>query len=97
MINSVEAEDSIRKVIYRFVDAWNHHDAHAFASVFAEESFFSNVVGMTAKGRQGIESFHAPSFETVFKNSHQTIEDINIRLVNPTIASVDLLWSMTGV
>ncbi len=96
MINSVEAEDSIRKVIYRFVDAWNHHDAHAFASVFAEESFFSNVVGMTAKGRQGIESFHAPSFETVFKNSHQTIEDINIRLVNPTIASVDLLWSMTG-
>jgi uncharacterized protein (TIGR02246 family) len=89
-------KDSIRKVVYDFVETWNRHDAHAFASVFAEESYFSNVVGMTAKGRQGIESFHAPAFETVFKNSHQAVEDINIRLVNPSIASVDLLWSMTG-
>jgi len=51
---------------------------------------------MTAKGRLAIENFHGPVFESVFRNSNQTIEDINIRLVNPSIASVDLLWSMTG-
>ena len=53
-------ERAIRAVMDRFVDAWNHHDAKAFATVFAEDADFTNWRGTGASGRSKIEAFHAP-------------------------------------
>lgn len=89
-------EDSIRSLVDRLALAWNHHDAHAFAAVFAEDADFTNVIGMGASGRQKIEDFHAPMFLTLFKNSHQEYTDIKVRFIRPDIAAVDVRWSMTG-
>ena len=79
-----------------FVDAWNHHDAKAFAAVFAEDADFTNWRGMGASGQSRIEAFHAPLFATIFKNSHQTLTDIKIRFVRADVAAVDVHWEMTG-
>jgi hypothetical protein len=54
------------------VDAWNRHDAKAFAAVFAEDADFTNWRGTGVSGRSNIEEFHAPMFATIFKNSHQS-------------------------
>jgi uncharacterized protein (TIGR02246 family) len=79
-----------------FVDAWNQHDAKAFAAVFAEDADFTNWRGQGTSGRSKIEEFHAPLFATIFKNSHQTMTDIKIRFVRPDVAAVDVHWELTG-
>ncbi|MGA7168309.1 MAG: SgcJ/EcaC family oxidoreductase, partial [Candidatus Sulfotelmatobacter sp.] len=48
----VEADEhAIRAVMDRFMDAWNHHDAEAFAAVFSQDADFTNVRGVGATGR----------------------------------------------
>jgi len=89
-------EDAIRGVVDRFMEAWNRHDAHAFAELFAEDADFTNVMGMGARGREKIEAFHAPRFSGMFKNSHLTSTDSKVRLIRADIATVDVRWQMTG-
>lgn len=87
---------AIDAVMDHFVDAWNKHDAKAFAAAFAEDADFTNVIGIGASGRSKIEEFHAPVFATIFKNSHQGHTDIRIRFIRPDVAAVDVRWNMTG-
>src|SRR6266852_1282728 len=88
---------AIQELMDRFMDAWNRHDAHAFATAFAEDEDFTNWRGVGATGRSKIEEFHAPMFTTIFRNSHQTYTDIKIRFVRADVAAVDVHWEMTGV
>jgi len=89
-------QKAIRELMDKFVDAWNRHDAHAFAAVFAEDADFSNWRGDGATGRSNIEKFHAPVFATIFKNSRQKYTDIKIRFIRPDVAAVDVRWELTG-
>jgi uncharacterized protein (TIGR02246 family) len=89
-------EQAIRTILKRFMDAWNHHDAKAFAEVFAEDADLTNWLGDGARGRAGIEAMHAPVFDTIFKNSRQEHTDIKIRFIRPDVAAVDVRWKMTG-
>lgn len=93
----VEADEyAIRAVMDRFMDAWNHHDAEAFAAVFSQDADFTNIRGMGATGRAKIEAFHAPGFATIFSKSHQEYTDIKTRFLRPDVAAVDVRWKMTG-
>jgi uncharacterized protein (TIGR02246 family) len=87
---------SIAQTVANFVNAWNIHDAHAFAMTFTEDADFTNVVGTHASGRANIEAFHAPMFAGIFKDSHQTAQVRSIRFLRPDLASVDVDWQMTG-
>jgi len=89
-------DEAIRDVIDHFIGAWNRHDVHAFAAVFAEDADFTNVRGQGASGRAKIEEFHARPFATMFKDSHQKYTDIKIRYLRPDIAAIDVHCEMTG-
>lgn len=89
-------QNAVREVVDQFVTAWNRHDAHAFAALFAEDADFTNWRGTGARGRAKIEEFHAPLFATIFKNSIQKYSEIKIRFVRPDVAAVDVHWAMTG-
>ena len=89
-------EESVREVVKDCMDAWNKHDAKAFALLFAEDADFTNWTGQGATGRDAIERYHEPLFATRFKTSHQTTENIKVRLVKPDVASLDIWWNMTG-
>ena len=93
---SQEDEKPIHQLVSDFMSAWNRHDAHAFAETFAEDADFTNVLGVGAHGRGPIERFHAPVFETIFKQSHQIATDVRTRFITPNVASVDVRWEMTG-
>ena len=80
----------------RFIAGWNNHDAHLFASAFAEDADFTNVRGVSVSGRESIETFHAQAFKKLFMHSQQTAELKKIRFLNPNIAIVDARWEMTG-
>ncbi|MER9184750.1 SgcJ/EcaC family oxidoreductase [Mesorhizobium sp. M0663] len=88
--------EGVESVAHRLIEAWNRHDARAFAAVFAADAEFTNVFGMQATGRDKIEQFHAPIFEKMFKHSHLSAESVRNRLVRPDVATLDLRWSMTG-
>jgi uncharacterized protein (TIGR02246 family) len=91
------ATDAITHTVEQFVDAWNRHDAHAFAMTFTEDADFTNVQGVHANGRANVESFHSSRFAGIFKNTHLTASIRSIRMLSPEIAEVDADWQMTGV
>jgi uncharacterized protein (TIGR02246 family) len=87
---------AIGRTATAFLDAWNAHDAHAFALTFVSDADFTNALGVHVQGRPAIETLHAQVFAKIFKTSHQTLQVRSVRLVTPAIASVDIDWQMTG-
>jgi uncharacterized protein (TIGR02246 family) len=87
---------AIEQTLARFLDAWNKHDANAFAMTFTEDADFTNVAGMHARGREAVKAFHLPIFATFFKDSHQTAQIRSIRFLSADLAAVDVDWQMTG-
>jgi len=91
-------QSAIESVIAQFGDAWNRHDAHSFAALFAEDADFTNWRGTHARGRKAVEEFHAPLFSSaMFRDSRQTCRLRNIRFLKPDVAIADIDWEMTGV
>jgi len=90
-------QSAIEAVIVQFMDAWNQHNAHAFAALFAEDADFTNWRGTHARGRKAVEELHAPLFTgAVFKDSRQTCRLRSVRFLKPDIAIADIDWEMTG-
>lgn len=84
-------------------DPHNAHDAKAFAALFAADGEFTNVIGMTARGREAIEAFHRPLFvgdtskgNPSFKEAVLKVDEVRVRFLRPDVASVDILWTQTG-
>jgi uncharacterized protein (TIGR02246 family) len=96
MPDQTAATRAIEGIATRLAEAWNRHDARALANLFAEDSEFTNVFGMVAQGRAGIEALHAPLFSTIFKDSHLSVTETRVRMIRPDVASVDVKWTMKG-
>jgi uncharacterized protein (TIGR02246 family) len=93
-----EGDDSstIKQVVAEFVDAFNNHDAHAWAMAFAADGDFTNVSGLTRHGRKEVEERFAGLFAGPLKNAHRTYSVKSIQFLTPEIASVDADWQLTG-
>ena len=92
---SSHSDDQAFQTLFRaFAEAWNSHDAPAYARLFTEDADFVNVVGMRAQGCTEIEAFHQPIFATMFAQSTITFTSIRIRYLRADIAAVDAEWEM---
>jgi uncharacterized protein (TIGR02246 family) len=96
-------EAAIRRLAAALETTHNKHDANQFAAIFAPDGDFTNVKGMSARGRQAIEEFHRPLFEgdtsrgnPSFKNAVLKIAEVRVRFLRPDVASVDILWTQSG-
>jgi uncharacterized protein (TIGR02246 family) len=90
-------EAAIRDVVQtRQQEAWNQHDAKAYAALFAEDGDLVNVVGWWWKGRKEIESKLTDAFAFVFRESTLTITQADVRFLAPEIAVAHMRWTMTG-
>ena len=92
--NPDEAE--IRRVERRQQEAWNEHDAKAYASLFTEDGDIVNVVGWWWKGRAEIEKKLTDAYAFVFKESTLTVTDVQFKFLTPEIAVAHVKWTMTG-
>lgn len=72
-------ETAVRNLVAAFKDAFNAHDAKAFAALFAEDADFINWRGMPAHGRAKIEEFHVPVLTVIYKNGVHKIVDSTIK------------------
>ena len=89
-------EAAIRKVETGLQEAWNRHDAKAFASFFTEDADCVNVVGWWWQGRPQIEKKVADAHVFMFRESTLTDDEIRLRFLTPHIAVVHVRWSMVG-
>lgn len=91
------ADDAaIREVQARQADAWNHHDAPAYARLFSEDGEVVNVLGWWWQGRAQIQSKLAAAFAWVFRDSTMTVDDVQVRMLSPTLAIAHVRWTMEG-
>ncbi len=89
-------QSAIRALEARQQEAWNHHDAKAYASLFAEDGDCVNVVGWWWKGRAEIEKKLTDAYIYVFKESTLTITNVDIRFATLDVAVAHVRWTMTG-
>lgn len=89
-------EAQIRELQTRQADAWNRHDATAYANLFTEDGDVVNVVGWWWQGRREIESKLSAAFAFAFRQSTLTITDVQVRFVKPDIAIAHVRWTMAG-
>jgi uncharacterized protein (TIGR02246 family) len=89
-------ESEIRNVEKRQAEAWNQHDAKAYASLFTEEGDIVNVVGWWWKGRAEIEKKLTDAYAFVFRESTLSIAEVQVKFLAPDIAVARVKWTMTG-
>jgi uncharacterized protein (TIGR02246 family) len=89
-------EAEIRDVERRQAEAWNRHDAKAYAELFTEDGDAVNVVGWWWKGRPEIEKKLTAAYAFVFAESTLTITEVDVRFLDPKIAVARVRWTMVG-
>jgi uncharacterized protein (TIGR02246 family) len=91
------ADDAaIRNVEAAQESAWNAHDAHAYAQLFAADAVLINAFGWQTNGSADIERKLGDAFSYLFAKSRMQIEDVSIRPVSDDLALAYVTWSMTG-
>jgi len=89
-------EADIRKLQTQQQEAWNRHDAKAYAHLFTEDGDVVNVVGWWWKGRAEIEQKLSAAYAYVFRESTLTITEVDVKFLTPQIAVAHVRWSMVG-
>jgi uncharacterized protein (TIGR02246 family) len=94
--DSEQDKADIRNLQNQQADAWNRHDAKAYASLFKEDGDCVNVVGWWWKGRAEIEKKLTDAYLFVFKESVLTIKDVDVKFLGVDLALAHVRWTMTG-
>lgn len=89
-------EAAIRALEARQPEAWNKHDAKAYASLFTEDADCVNVVGWWWKGRAEIEQKLTAAHVYVFKESTLTVTNVDIRFLTSDTAVAHVRWELAG-
>jgi uncharacterized protein (TIGR02246 family) len=89
-------EAEIRGVEKRQQEAWNQHDAKAYANLFTDDGDIVNVIGWWWKGRAEIEKKLTDAYTYVFRESALTVTDVQVKFLTPEIAVAHVKWTMTG-
>jgi uncharacterized protein (TIGR02246 family) len=87
---------AIERLITSLEDAWARGDAAAFASRFANDGTFTNILGMFFHGRDAFRERHDDVFRTVFKGSTLALQVAALRFIRPDVAIADLDADLRG-
>jgi uncharacterized protein (TIGR02246 family) len=89
-------EADIRQLQVAQADAWNHHDAKAYVSLFAADGDIVNVLGWWWKGQAQMQSKLSAAFAGPFRSSQLTITGTDMEFLSSTIAIAHVRWTMVG-
>jgi len=94
---SREDEEAIKKVIAGTTEAFNKHDAKAFAAFYASDAELVTVRGERMKGAAEIEKGLATIFATRARAATLKTLDLSIRLIKPDVAVAHVTNEMSDV
>ncbi len=89
-------DEEVRAYLEKLIPAWNAHDMKTFASLFAPDADFVNVVGIWWKNRGEIEAAHVATHKTLFKDSRLTGQIASVKWIRPDVAAAHMTWSLVG-
>jgi uncharacterized protein (TIGR02246 family) len=93
-------ETLLHELVAKLEAAWNTSDSIAWASHFAEDADFIHILGAHYNSRPEIERGHRVIFDTIYKDSHNTLTVEKVRFVRPDVAIVfirtSLKWYLNG-
>jgi len=92
-----EDEDAIKKVIAATTQAFNAHDAKAFASYYTADAELVTVRGERMRGAAEIEKGLAGIFATRAGTARLRTLEVTVRLLRPDVAVAHVLNEMSGV
>jgi uncharacterized protein (TIGR02246 family) len=92
-----EDEEAIKRVIAGSTEAFNKHDAKAFAAFYAPDAELVTVRGERMKGAAEIERGLATIFATRATAATLKTLDLSIRLIKPDVALAHVINEMSGV
>jgi uncharacterized protein (TIGR02246 family) len=87
---------AIRELQARQEEAWNRHDAGAYADLFTEDGDVVNVLGWWWQGRAEIQSKLTEAFAFVFRDSKLTITEVHVRVLDARTAVAHVRWKLEG-
>jgi uncharacterized protein (TIGR02246 family) len=92
----VDADADIRALIAEQAEAWNRHDAKAWASRFVPSAEFINILGTPFSGKPAIEEITTRIFASIFKASHDSVSVQKIVWVSPDVAVAHYEHAVSG-
>lgn len=87
---------AVESIVAGLTESWNKGDAKAFASRFAKDGGFTNVLGKTYYGREGFEARHAEIFATIYKGSTAKLTITKLRFIRPDVVLADIHAELRG-
>ncbi len=87
-------ETDVKQLVQQLQEAWNAHDAKAFAAPFAADADYVVINGTKIKGREEIEKGHAGIFATIYKDSHNVATIRGIRFLRQDVAIIHVEWNL---
>ena len=90
-------EEAIKALMLQTTDAFNRHDAKAWAQFCTPDAQLVTVRGESMKGVAEIEKGLATIFATRGRQSHLQTLDVAVRIIRPDVALVHLTNEMSGV
>lgn len=93
---STQSRTEILAAVESMFNGWNRHDMAMYASPFADDADFVNVLGMHWHGRAEIEERHVELHRKIFLNSSLKMLDCTLRPIAPNVVLAHVHWEMTG-
>lgn len=87
---------AVTRIAEQFVAIWNEHDMARLADIYADDADFVNVIGMRWKGASQIARMHVLLHETRMRQTTLASEDLEVRVLAPSVAVVHDTWVLTG-
>lgn len=95
--NSSSEFETFKSIADDFTTAWNNHDPHAFADLWADDSDLLTPWAKVFKGKTDIEKHFADEHADQMKDSQIKFVIQNVRLIDPNTAFVDADMTITGM
>jgi uncharacterized protein (TIGR02246 family) len=84
----------VTRLLETIASGWNAASGAAYASAFADDADFINIIGMHARGRDLIARGHDEILSTVFRGTRLTAVVDSVRFLRPDVAVVETTLSL---
>ena len=84
----------VTRLLDIIASGWNAGSGTTFASAFADEADFINIMGLHARGREIIARGHDEILATIFRGTRMTAVVDSVRFLRPDVAAVEATLSL---
>ena len=84
----------VTRLLETLARGWNTASGATYASAFAGDADFINILGMHARGRDLIARGHDEILATVFRGTRMTAVVDSVRFLRPDVATVEATLSL---